>query len=111
MSEQQVIQADAKSKNKTLLNTFRKVATVEGISMVLLVICSVLKRTIAPEIGTLGVKYIGWAHGLLFVAYVYLLAMCWDRYKWSFSRVCVFFGASLIPFAPFWVERKLKHEQ
>lgn len=110
MSEQ-TIQADATSKKKSLLESFRKVATIEGISMVLLVICSVLKRTIAPEIGALGVTYIGWAHGLLFVAYVYLLIMCWDRYKWKFSRVVVFFIASLIPFAPFWVERKLKEEQ
>lgn len=111
MSEQTIQTQTTTEKSKSLLNTFRKVATIEGASMVLLVICSVLKRTIAPELGTLGVKYIGWAHGLLFVAYVYLLAMCWDRYKWSFSRVAVFFGASLIPFAPFWVERKLKDEQ
>lgn len=97
-------------KNKRLLNTFRVIATIEGISMVLLVICSVLKRTIAPELGAMGVTYIGWAHGLLFVLYVYLLAMCWSQYKWSFSRVSVFFGASLIPFAPFWVERKLRDE-
>ena len=110
MSEQ-TIQANPISKRSTkLLNTFRVVATVEGISMVLLVMCSVLKRTIAPEIGALGVTYIGWAHGALFVAYVYLLAMCWDRYKWKFSRVALFFVASLIPFAPFWVERKLKDE-
>src|SRR5690606_13595057 len=84
MNEQTIQTQPTETKSKTLLNTFRKVATIEGISMVLLVICSVLKRTIAPELGTLGVKYIGWAHGLLFVAYVYLLAMCWDRYKWSF---------------------------
>lgn len=109
MSEQ-ILQAETTSKKKTLLANFRKVATLEGISMVLLVICSVLKRTIAPEIGALGVTYIGWAHGLLFVAYVYLLIMCWDRYKWTWSRVAVFFGASLIPFAPFWVERKLRDE-
>ena len=99
-----------KTKRKVLLNYFRKIATIEGISMVVLVIFSVLKRTIAPDFGALGVTYFGWAHGMLFVAYVYLLVMCWDRYKWTFGRVVLFFVASLIPFAPFWVERKLKDE-
>lgn len=109
---EQVIQAESTVKaKKGLLNAFRKIATVEGISMVVLVMFSVLKRTIAPEWGALGVKYVGWAHGLLFVAYMYLLVMCWDRYKWKFGRVALFFVASLIPFAPFWVERKLKAEQ
>jgi len=96
--------------SKKLLNAFRQIATIEGISMVVLVIFSVLKRTVSGDWGALGVTYVGWAHGLLFVLYVYLLLACWDRYRWKFSRVAVFFLASLIPFAPFWVERKLKNE-
>lgn len=99
------------ARSRKWLNAFRQIATIEGISMVILVLCSVLKRTVAPEIGALGVTYVGWAHGLLFVVYVYLLLMCWDRYRWTFSRVAVFFIASLIPFAPFWVEQKLKNEE
>jgi len=99
------------TKRKVLLNSFRKIATIEGISMVVLVVFSVLKRTVAPDFGALGVTYFGWAHGMLFVAFIYLLVMCWDRYKWKFGRVALFFVASLIPFAPFWVERKLKEEE
>lgn len=100
----------ARPAGKKLLNAFRQIATIEGISMVVLVVFSVLKRTVSGDWGALGVTYVGWAHGLLFVLYVYLLLMCWDRYRWTFSRVAVFFLASLIPFAPFWVERKLKGE-
>lgn len=98
------------TKRRVLLDSFRKIAIIEGISMVVLVVFSVLKRTVAPDFGSLGVTYFGWAHGLLFVAYVYLLIMCWDRYGWKFGRVATFFVASLIPFAPFWVERRLKTE-
>src|SRR5690606_38668070 len=98
------------SANKRILDWFCHIALAEGISMVVLVTFSVLKRTTDYEWAILGVKYVGWAHGLLFIAYVYLLWMCADRYKWKFGRVATFFIASLIPFAPFFVERKLKHE-
>lgn len=96
--------------NNKKLDWFRNIAWIEGISMVVLLTCSVLKRTTDFEWAVLGVKYVGWAHGLLFIAYIYLLWMCATHYKWKFGRVAVFFLASLIPFAPFFVERKLKHE-
>lgn len=98
------------SNSKQTLNWFRNIALIEGISMVVLVTFSVLKRTTDYEWTLLGVKYVGWAHGVLFIAYVYLLWLCADRYKWKFGRVVSFFIASLIPFAPFFVERKLRHE-
>lgn len=58
----------------------------------------------------LAVKYTGWAHGALFIAYVLLLVGCWLRLGWSAKRVIGFFIASLLPFVPFWVEIRLKRE-
>lgn len=98
------------STNTKVLHWFRNIALVEGISMVVLVTFSVLKRTTDFEWATLGVKYVGWAHGILFIAYVYQLWLCADRYKWKLGRVAIFFLASLLPFAPFFVERKLREE-
>ena len=95
----------------TTLSLFRKTALAEGISMVILVLIAMpLKYLTALTWGPLAVKYVGWAHGLLFIAYVILLLLCWDTYKWSFKRIVIFFLASLIPFAPFFVERQLKEE-
>jgi|SRR5690606_23689250 len=96
---------------RNLLNSFRKIALIEGISMIVLVICSVLKRTPGMEGAALGVTYVGWAHGILFIAYVYLLGMCAMRYGWTWRRVALFFVASLIPVAPFFVEKALKREE
>ena len=96
--------------NNKVLDRFCKVALLEGISMVVLITFSILKRTTDFEWATLGVKYVGWVHGVLFIAYVYLLWMCVDRYKWRWSRAAVFFLASLIPIAPFFVEKRLRHE-
>jgi integral membrane protein len=89
-----------------MVDTFRKVAMAEGISyIVLLGIAMPLKYFLQmPQ----AVKVVGWAHGVLFVAYAVLLLICWIKYAWSFRRVVMYFIASLLPFLPFWVERDLK---
>ncbi|MGV3764307.1 DUF3817 domain-containing protein [Parapedobacter sp.] len=93
---------------KTTLRYFRNVAIIEGISTILLFFVAMPLKYFAGM--PLAVTYMGWIHGILFVAYAYLLVMCWDRYKWAFKRVATYFGASLIPFAPFFVEHKLRRE-
>ena len=56
------------------------------------------------------VTYVGWAHGLLFMLYVAFLALAASKLGWAFKRVALFFVASLVPFAPFFVERSLRRE-
>ncbi len=91
------------------LKIFRKVAIAEAISyLVLLFIAMPLKYWADMP---LAVKYTGWAHGLLFVLYGACLIMAWQERKWSFGKVFMIFLASLFPFAPFYVDRKLKLEE
>ena len=94
--------------NIATLKLFRNTAIVEGISTIILFCIAMPLKYLAdfPQ----AVTYVGWLHGLLFIAYCYLLVMCWLTYGWKFGRVVVFFLASLVPFAPFLVERKLRHE-
>ena len=93
---------------KTTLGRFRAIALIEGISyIVLLFIAMPLKYMAGIDEA---VKYTGWAHGLLFVLYAILLLQVWTEYKWKFGKVVVIFLASLVPFAPFWVEKRLKSE-
>lgn len=90
------------------LSIFRKIAVAEGISYIaLLFIAMPLKYWAGLP---LAVKYIGWAHGLLFVLYIIFLIMSWTEYKWSFKKAFLIGGASLLPFAPFWVDKKLKED-
>lgn len=94
-----------------LLNRFCFIALLEGISYLLLLGVAMplkygLKLSWAVEFSL----YAGWAHGLLFVLYGVFLVACWAKYKWSFGRAALVFFASLLPFAPFFVERKLKRE-
>jgi integral membrane protein len=91
------------------LNLFRKVAVAEGISYILLLTVGMpLKYWLNIP---LAVKYMGWAHGLLFILYAVCLIMAWQERKWAFGKALIIFLASLFPFAPFIVDKKLKLEE
>src|SRR5690349_12888267 len=93
---------------KTTLGKFRLIALTEGISYLILLFIAMPLKYFAgmPE----AVKYTGWAHGILFVIYGFLLLQVWSTYKWSFKKASFVFIASLVPFAPFYVEKRLKAE-
>ena len=97
------------SSTKTTLKLFRNTAIIEGISTIIL-FCVAMPLKYWGDM-PMAVTYVGWVHGLLFIAYAYLIVLCWGKYNWKFSRVALFFLASLIPFAPFFVERQLRHEE
>lgn len=90
------------------IHSFRKIAVAEGVSYILLLFIAMPLKYFFQQ--PAAVKYVGWIHGILFIAYVAWLLTCMARYKWSFKRVAFFFIASLLPFVPFVVERQLKKE-
>lgn len=90
------------------LAIFRKIAVAEGLSYILLVFIAMPLKYLADM--PLAVKYTGWAHGLLFMLYVVFLVIALVEYKWNFKKVALIGLASLIPFAPFWVDKKLKED-
>lgn len=91
------------------ISIFRKVAVAEGISYLLLLFVAMPLKYFADM--PLAVKYTGWAHGLLFVLYAATLVLAWQEQKWKFGKAVLIFLASLLPFAPFVVDRKLKDER
>ncbi|GAA4784695.1 DUF3817 domain-containing protein [Olivibacter ginsenosidimutans] len=97
------------SISNSTLHRFEKIALLEGISFLLLVCIAMPLKYWADF--PIAVKYAGWLHGVLFIAYFFTLIQCWIAYDWKFGRVILFFIASLIPFAPFFVEKKLKKEE
>ncbi|MBA9075387.1 MULTISPECIES: DUF3817 domain-containing protein [Rufibacter] len=93
----------------TTLGRFRLIAVLEGISyLVLLLIAMPLKYMAGiPE----PVKYVGWAHGALFVLFMGLLLQVWIQYRWSFWKVALAFVASLLPFGTFYLDKKIAHDK
>jgi len=49
---------------------------------------------------------IGMAHGILFIAYIYLAFMIKDRQNWNLKDLSAVIVASLIPFGTFFIEKK-----
>ncbi|MCY1540614.1 integral membrane protein [compost metagenome] len=90
------------------LHLFRKVAVAEGLSYLLLLFVAMPLKYWAGM--PLAVKYTGWVHGLLFMLYVICLIMAWQERKWSFGKAALIFTASLLPFAPFIVDKRLKDD-
>ena len=88
-----------------VLKNFKIIAIAEGISfLVLLLVAMPLKYMMQiPE----PVKYVGWAHGVLFVLYGVLLLQFFIVVKWSFIKTLVAFLVSFIPFGTFWLDARI----
>jgi integral membrane protein len=93
---------------KGTMGQFRLVGVLEGISYIVLLFIAMPLKYIADLPNA--VKYVGWAHGVLFVAFGLLLIKVWIDYKWSFGKTTLAFVASLVPFGTFWLDKKLKKE-
>lgn len=90
------------------LGRFRLTALLEGISFLLLLgIAMPLKYIWAWP---WAVKYLGWAHGLLFVMYILTLVQVATEKEWKFTKVLIALAAGLFPFGTFWFDRTLQKE-
>ena len=56
----------------------------------------------------LAVKYVGWAHGVLFMAYIVFEALAALEQKWTVTFSAAAFLASLIPFGTFVLDWQLR---
>ena len=87
-----------------MLDFFKKVAWLEGISLLLLLFFAMpMKYMFDQEIY---VKTIGMAHGILFILYVVLALLLKFTLNWSFKLLAIIGLASIIPFGTFYVEKK-----
>lgn len=57
------------------------------------------------------VKYVGWAHGILFIAYIIAVFAAIRAMRWNWFAVLVALAASLIPFGTFVLDKQLKRKQ
>lgn len=90
------------------LTMLRLASFAEGVSFIMLLYFSIYHKRILGQEDAIRVP--GMIHGVLFVVFCLSLAHVWLDRKWSFGKVVFAFMCSLIPFAPFYLERKLKQE-
>jgi integral membrane protein len=82
---------------------------LEGASFVLLLLVAMpLKYAFDMP---LAVRYVGMAHGFLFVLYVLLILLAWLDRKLTAKKSALAFVASLIPFGPFIIDGWLAEDE
>jgi integral membrane protein len=87
-------------------NTLRRVGFAEGVSyIVLLGIAMPLKYYFGQP---LAVRLTGSLHGLLFVLYVLLGVNFGRKHGWTVKDFFLLFIASMLPFGPFFFDRRIK---
>ncbi len=87
-----------------MIKTFKIVALLEGISLLLLFFFAMPMKYIfdMPDF----VRVIGMGHGLLFISYVILGYMLKSEENWDNRKFLIVCAASVVPFGTFYVERK-----
>ncbi|WP_190090895.1 DUF3817 domain-containing protein [Streptomyces melanogenes] len=93
-------------KTASALHRLRLVSAPEAVSFLLLLVCSVLKRTTDVN----AVPVMGAIHGILFILYVIFWADAWNKAKWPVKTAALYFVLSVLPFGGFVAERKLKRQ-
>jgi integral membrane protein len=84
------------------VKALRFVSIAEAISFILLLVATAVKYGAGHK---QGVQVLGPIHGVLFIAYVALVFAARSETGWDNRRLVLGLVASVIPFAPLYVER------
>ncbi len=87
-----------------MINTFRVVAFLEGLSYLLLLFIATPIKYIAND--PQYVKMLGMPHGLLFIGYIALAFAIKSDFKWTSKDFAIILIAAIIPFGTFYVDKK-----
>ena len=93
----------------TALGRLRLIGLFEGLSFVFLMGLGMPMKYFYEM--PWAVKYLGWAHGVLFVMYIAAVFHAAILYRWPFIKGFQALLASVIPFGPFFFDAQLIREQ
>lgn len=89
-----------------MLNFFRLIAALEGISYIALFYNMLYNKQNNPELYQQLLYPIGMIHGILFVLYFILAIYLKFEYNWSMKKLGLVLLASLLPFGTFYSDYK-----
>jgi integral membrane protein len=90
---------------KTSLGRLRVIGWWEGVSFLLLLGVAMPLKYFADW--PLAVRYVGMAHGILFLLYVAAAIQAALNHNWSWKRTALVLAASLLPGGPFVVDARI----
>jgi len=91
------------------LGLLRLFSLLDGLSFIILLYFAIYEKRILGD--DTAVRIPGMIHGAIFTIFLVVLYLTMEKRKWPVKRAALVFACSLIPFAPFWLESKLKREQ
>ncbi|MET0462220.1 MAG: DUF3817 domain-containing protein [Chitinophagaceae bacterium] len=94
---------------KKIFSQFRKIAFAEGVSFLVLLFIAMPLKYFADS--PLAVRYVGMAHGVLFVAFIVWACLVKSAANKSLGWLVKSFIASIIPFGTFYMEKQWKKEE
>lgn len=91
-------------KKEVQIKIFKWVSILEALSfLILLFIAMPLKYIFnLPQM----VQVVGMAHGILFISYLVGAIVIYNLLNWKFNTLLLVVACSVIPFGPFYVEKK-----
>ncbi len=87
----------------SLINIFRFIALLEGVSYILLLFIATPIKYLAED--PQYVKLLGMPHGVLFIAYIAFAFVFRKDFSWNNKQFIIVLLASIIPFGTFYVDR------
>jgi integral membrane protein len=93
----------------TIIGRLRIIGFLEGLSYIILLGIAMPLKYYAdmPQV----VRVVGMAHGILFIAFIFLTIQATVYYRWSIGRMIALGIASLLPFGTFYVDHKILRHQ
>lgn len=89
-----------------MLKIFKNVAILEGISYLALFFNMLVIKPSNIELYKSLLYPIGMTHGILFIGYVLMTVLLKKSQEWDYKTTLIILGASLLPFATFFIEKK-----
>lgn len=89
-----------------MLKIFKYTAILEGISYLVLFFNMLFIKPSNLELYKSLLYPIGMTHGILFIGYILLTLLLIKSQQWNFKTSFIILGASLLPFATFYIEKK-----
>jgi integral membrane protein len=92
-----------------MIKLFRSISFLEGVSLLILLFIAMPLKYIWEN--PYYVKVVGMAHGILFIAYVFLALIVKPKLKWNIITLVIVLFASVIPFGTFYIDKKYLSEK
>lgn len=90
-----------------MLKTFRILSLIEGLSLLVLLFIAMPAKY---QLGHDFVFPVGMTHGILWIIYVVVSLAVSHQQHWSVMKWLMALGASVIPFACIFIDKRLKRE-